>query len=72
MLTIDKAKVEIAQAKKGIPSGKLNELAGLSKSTYWTMMRGKPCKPISVYKLAKALGVDATEILKESEGANNG
>ena len=28
-------------------------------------MRDKPCKPITVYKLAKALGVDATEILKK-------
>lgn len=71
MLIVDKAKVELAQAKKGIPSGKLNKLAGLSKSTYWTMMRGKPCKPVSVYKLAKALKVDVTEILKECEGTSN-
>lgn len=72
MLTVDRTKVEIARAKKGISSGKLNKLAGISSTTYYTMLVGKPVTPTSVYKLANALGVDATEILKESEGANNG
>lgn len=72
MLTVDRTKVEIARAKKGISSGKLNKLAAISSTTYYTMLLGRPVTPISVYKLAKALGVDATEILKESEGANNG
>lgn len=71
MLTVDRTKVEIAQAKKGISSAKLNKLSGLSSSTYYTMLGGQPCKPTSVYKLAKALDVEVTEILKESEGANN-
>lgn len=71
MLTVDRTKVEIAQAKKGLSSEKLNKLSGLSSSTYYLMLKGQPCKPLSVHKLAKALEVDVTEILKESEGANN-
>lgn len=71
MLTVDRTKVEIARAKKGISSGKLNKLSGISSTTYYTMLVGKPVTPTSVHKLAKALGVEVTEILKESEGANN-
>lgn len=71
MLTVDRTKIEIAQAKKGISSAKLNKLSGLSSATYYAMLVGKPCKPTSVHKLAKALGVDVTEILKESEGTDN-
>lgn len=71
MLTVDRTKVEILQARNGIPSEKLSILAGLRSITIRNMKNGKPCKPLSVHKLAKALGADVTEILKESEGANN-
>lgn len=72
MLTVDGNKVEILQAKKGIPMGKLIKLSGLRASTVYSIKNGKPCKPLSVHKLAKALGADVTEILKERKGANNG
>lgn len=72
MLTVDGNKVEILQAQKGIPAGKLIKLSGLTPTTIYCMKNGKPCKPLSVHKLAMALGADVTEILKESEGANNG
>lgn len=65
MLTVDKEKIEILQAKKGIPSEELTAITGLTRGTIFSMKNGKPCKPLSVHKLAKALDVDVTEILKE-------
>lgn len=65
MLTLDKKKIEILQAKKGIPSEKLSTLTGLTRATIQNIKNGKPCKPVSVHKLAKALGADVTEILKD-------
>lgn len=65
MLTLDKKKIEILQAEKGIPSEKLHTLTGLTRATILSMKNGKPCKPLSVHKLAKALGVGVTEILKD-------
>lgn len=65
MLTLDREKIETLQARKGIPSKELPVLAGLNGLTIRNMKNGKPCKPLSVHKLAKALEVDVTEILKE-------
>lgn len=65
MLTVDKEKIETLQARNGIPSEKLSILTGLTGITIRNMKNGKPCKPLSVHKLAKALEVDVTEILKE-------
>lgn len=65
MLTVDKKKIETLQARNGIPSEKLPTLTGLTGITIRKMKNGKPCKPLSVHKLAKALDVDVTEILKE-------
>lgn len=64
MLTLDRQKIEILQAEKGIPSEELISLTGLARITILNMKNGKPCKPLSVHKLAKALGVDVTELLK--------
>lgn len=65
MLTVDKEKIEMLQARKGIPSEELASITGLTRGTLNSMKNGKPCKPLSVHKLAKALDVDVTEILKE-------
>lgn len=65
MLTVDKEKIETLQARNGIPSEKLPILTGLTGITIRNMKNGKPCKPLSVHKLANALEVDVTEILKE-------
>ena len=64
MLTLDREKIEILQAKKGIPSEELTANTGLTRGTIFSMKNGKPCRPTSVHKLAKALGVDVTELLK--------
>lgn len=65
MLTVDKKKIETLQARNGIPSEELPTITGLSWLTIQNMKNGKPCKPLSVHKLANALEVDVVEILKE-------
>lgn len=69
--TVDRLKVNTILLKKGILTKDIFKLAGLSEATYYKILTGKPVSLASKYKLAKALDVDVTEILKESEGANN-
>lgn len=70
--TVDRLKVNSILLKKGILTKEIFKLAGLSEATYYKILTGKPVSLASKYKLANALGVNLTEILKESEGANNG
>lgn len=65
MLMIDTKKLEVCQAKNGISANQLIYKSGLTEKTIQNIKNGKPCRPLSVHKLAKALGVDVTEILKE-------
>lgn len=65
MLKIDAKKLELSQAKKGINTNQIILKSGLTEKTIQNLKNGKPCRPLSVHKLAKALGVDVTEILKE-------
>lgn len=69
--TVDRLKVNTILLKKGILTKEIFKLAGLSEATYYKILTGKPISLASKYKLANALGVNLTEILKESEGANN-
>lgn len=71
MLTVDKKKIEVYQAVKGISTSQLIHKSGLTEKTVQNLKNGKSCRPTSVYKIAKALGVYVTEILKESEGTSN-
>ena len=65
MLKIDVKKLELSQAKKGINTNQIILKSGLTEKTIQNLKNGKPCRPLSVHKLAKALDVDVTEILKE-------
>ena len=65
MLKIDAKKLELSQAKKGINTNQIILKSGLTEKTIQNLKNGKPCRPLSVHKLAKALDVDVTEILKE-------
>ncbi|MGN8627863.1 helix-turn-helix domain-containing protein [Bulleidia sp. HCP3S3_F2] len=65
MLKIDAKKLELSQAKKGINTNQIILKSGLTEKTIQNIKNGKPCRPLSVHKLAKALDVDVTEILKE-------
>lgn len=64
MLRIDTKKLELCQARKGTSTSQLIDTSGLTEKTIQNIKNGKPCRPLSVHKLAKALGVDVTELLK--------
>lgn len=56
-------KMQIALARAEMKSQKLSELTGLSMCAIGRMIRGAECKPFNVGKVAKALGVDVTELI---------
>lgn len=61
-MKVDKNKVEIARARKCLSVSDLRK-AGLSQGNLNSIWNGRSMKPETVGKIAKALGVDVTEIL---------
>ena len=66
MLFLSDDKIELAQARKGLSQTDLAKLSGLSSLTINSVKKGHPCKPETLHKLAKALDVDPSELLQES------
>lgn len=62
-MKVDRKKYEIAQARVCMGQKAL-EKAGIPKGTLCRIVSGKELRPETVGKLAKALGVDVTEIVK--------
>lgn len=56
-------KMQIALARAEMQSQKLSELTGISRASIGRMICGAECKPFNVGKVAKALGVDVTELI---------
>ena len=63
----DRKKLELAMARVCINSKALAEAAQLPRPTLNNMINGRGVSPASLGKVAKALGVDVTEILAEEE-----
>ena len=59
-------KINLALARKGMSGAELERLIGVSNSVYsqWTKRTTKPSNK-SLIKIAKALGVDVTELLPD-------
>ena len=62
-MKLDRKKFELARARACIGSKDL-EKAGIPKGTLCRIMGGNECRPETIGKLAKALGVDVTEIIE--------
>lgn len=62
----DRKKLELAMARACMESADLPAAAGLPRPTVQNLIVGKSVRPATLGKIAKALGVDPTEIL-ESE-----
>lgn len=63
-MKLDKKKFEIAQARTcKCTNDVLN--SGISKGTLSRAMNGEDLKPDTIGRIAKALGVDVTEILED-------
>ena len=64
-MRIDRYKLLVEMAKKDLTTFNLAELAGVSRGTVSSIRSGKACSIQTAGKIARALGVDVTEILKE-------
>ena len=65
-MKLSKSKFELARAKtcKGL---KELEKAGISRGTLCTAISGKNMRPETIGRIARALGVDVTEIIEDIE-----
>lgn len=61
----DKKKVEIQMARLRINRAALADRAELTEASVKNVLYGRNVRPATIGKLAYALGVDVTEIVKE-------
>ena len=67
-MKIDKKKLEIAMARAKLNRNTLAEKAGMPVPTICNVYNTRgTCKPATAGRIAEALGVDVTEIMKEEE-----
>lgn len=64
-MKIDKAKLEIAMARAQLNRNTLAEKAKMPIPTVCNVYTRGTCKPATAGRIAKALGVDVTEIIKQ-------
>ena len=68
MMTIDNDKLELVFADRGLLWKELCDQAGITPNGLRDIRQGKAQpKPATIGRLAKALGCNITEILKEGE-----
>lgn len=61
----DKAKIDIAMARRCINTYDLAKIANMPIPTMNNVLKGKPIKPATIGKLARALEVDVTELIED-------
>lgn len=64
-MKISKLKLQIALARAQMTPYDLCRAVEIQYQTYRRLSLGSNCKPATVGKIAKALGVDVTEILED-------
>lgn len=64
-MTIDTRKFDIALARNIMTKSELAEGAGISRQRLQSILNSKNVSPVSVGRIAAALGVDVTEIISD-------
>ena len=64
-MKLDKRKIEIAMARAQLSREDLSEKSNLPFTTIRNAIQRTGCRPITAGKIAKALGVDVTEIIED-------
>lgn len=64
-LTIDDHKFAIVLANSGLTIGEAAERAGMSRQRFHAILNSKKATAQAVGKVAKAIGVDVTEIIEQ-------
>jgi len=60
-------RLEEVMVEKGISKRKLTKLAGVNRITLYNLLNGKDCRLSTLRKIAKALGVKVTDLLKDED-----
>lgn len=64
-MLVDRKKLELAMARACMSSADLPVAAALPRPTVQNAIVGKSVRPATLGRIAKALGVDPAELLKE-------
>lgn len=64
-MKLKKAKVLLVMAERNMYQKDLAEAAGMSRGNLSTLINGKNCQSRTAFRIAKALGVSAEEILED-------
>ena len=64
-MKVDKRKLDIAMARAQLSREDLAKKAGIPVPTLCTVMQRKSCRPVTIGRIAAALGVDVTEIIED-------
>lgn len=65
-MRVDRLKIIVEMARRGLRGVELAQLAGVSRATITAIRGGKSCSRESAERIAKALGVDVTEIMEDA------
>lgn len=63
-MRVNRNKLELIMAKKGLNQKKLAEVSGVSRQSLSYTMNGRNCRPELLGKISKALGVEPEEIIE--------
>ena len=64
-IKLDRKKIEIAKARACMSTNELCAKGNIPHGTYCRVLGACSCKPETAGKIARALGVDVTEILED-------
>ncbi len=63
-MRISKNKISFIMAEKDMLQKDLAKEAGMSRGNLSTIINGKNCQARTIFRIAKVLGVDVTEIME--------
>ena len=70
-MRINRIKLIAAMAERDITAIELAKKAGVSRSTLTAARTGKSCAYNTIYRIARALGIEVSSLLYEEGGGSN-
>ena len=70
-MRINRIKLIAAMAERDITAIELAKKAGVSRSTLTAARTGKSCNYNTIYRIARALGIEVSSLLYEEGGGSN-